>query len=432
VPLEGFEVEHFEHVAVSPGTVLLRLSGRWFATDAERLPPPVLVAEDGGRRHRLELLPGPEDSAPLAGPRPDVWRAAFRAPAALVDLPAAFALSLGPGLQLDLPEPSAREGGRPATVAGRLGAPAAPGPVEQEDPLTRERVLRREAEQATAGAGEELLAAQAAAEAERRALVGRARDEVDQARDDAAAARQEAAQAARSARTAQDEAQAAARRLAVAEQAMEAQARRAEAVESTLGARADDLRAALGELAELRAALADRERGAAAAAAEAADLRDVLAARDRIGAAAGAEIAALAARVDELEPLAERTRAAEQATRSDPDARGAQLDAAERRIAALTAELAAAQARLHDFDAQLTARGEAARTAPGSRGRRRSPRAEEARGAAPAPDATAEVVLRPDRRPAVRAPVAVGVLVVLVVGSGLLLVALLLKLALAP
>ncbi|MEA2307084.1 MAG: hypothetical protein QOH43_4364 [Solirubrobacteraceae bacterium] len=417
MPLEGFEVEHFEHVAVSPGTVLLRLSGRWFASDAERLPPPVLVAEDGGRRHRLELLPGPEDTAPLAGPRPAVWRAAFRAPAALVDLPAAFALSLGPGLQLDLPAPSAREGGRPATVAGRLGAPAGPGPLEREDRLEREREreLRRAAEQAAAGAGEELLAAQAAAEAERRALVGRAREEVDRARDDAAAARREAAQAARSARAAQDEAQAAARRLAAAEEAAGTQARRADAVESTLGAREDELRAALDEVAELRAALADRERAAAAAAAEAADLRDVLAARDRVGEAAGAEIAALAARVDELEPLA-----------------AAQLSRDAQPQPALPPAVDADRAALQRLEATpADERGER-RAAAGSRRRRRPPPAEQARGAAPAPDAAAHVVLRPDRRPAIRAPVAVGVLVILVVGSGLLLVALLLKLAIAP
>ena len=93
-------------------------------------------------------------------------------------------------------------------------------------------------------------------------------------------------------------------------------------------------------------------------------------------------------------------------------------------------ELADAHARLHDLDARLSAGGGAAAAGPRPRraGRRR-PRALDARAAA-----------RRGRRPfaaagsppAVRTPVAVGALVIVVVASGLLLVALVLKLAIAP
>src|SRR5436305_1875895 len=72
-----FDVDRFEHVAATPETALLRLSGRWQADQRERLSPPMLVIDDGRRTHRLPALPGPEDAAPLAGPEAPRWRAAF-------------------------------------------------------------------------------------------------------------------------------------------------------------------------------------------------------------------------------------------------------------------------------------------------------------------------------------------------------------------
>src|SRR3954467_11314351 len=80
-----FDVERFEHVAATADTALLRLSGRWRAEQRERLSPPMLVVDDGRRTHRLAALPGPEDAAPLAGPDSPGWRAAFSAPAALIE-----------------------------------------------------------------------------------------------------------------------------------------------------------------------------------------------------------------------------------------------------------------------------------------------------------------------------------------------------------
>src|SRR4051794_41856124 len=79
-----FDVERFEHVAATAETTLLRLSGRWHAEQRERLSPPMLVVDDGRRTHRLAALPGPDDAAPLAGPDPPRWRAAFSAPVALL------------------------------------------------------------------------------------------------------------------------------------------------------------------------------------------------------------------------------------------------------------------------------------------------------------------------------------------------------------
>src|SRR5919108_6500579 len=101
-----FEVERFEHVAATPGTVLLRISGRWRADQRVRLSPPMLVVDDGRQTHRLSALPGPGDAAPLAGPDAPQWRAAFSASAAMLEsgrLP--FALHPGRRALADLPPP---------------------------------------------------------------------------------------------------------------------------------------------------------------------------------------------------------------------------------------------------------------------------------------------------------------------------------------
>src|SRR5947208_3875538 len=101
-----FDVDRFEHVAATPETALLRLSGRWQADQRERLSPPMLVIDDGRRTHRLPALPGPEDAAPLAGPEAPRWRAAFSAPAGLIGgKGTVFALDAGRGAIVDLPRP---------------------------------------------------------------------------------------------------------------------------------------------------------------------------------------------------------------------------------------------------------------------------------------------------------------------------------------
>src|SRR6185503_8247079 len=122
-----FDVERFEHVAATAETALLRLSGRWRADQRERLSPPMLVVDDGRRTHRLAALPGPEDAAPLAGPDPPRWRAAFSAPVGFIEAShVAFALDAGGGIFVDLPHPQPARRERPAPPPAPTAAPAAP------------------------------------------------------------------------------------------------------------------------------------------------------------------------------------------------------------------------------------------------------------------------------------------------------------------
>src|SRR3954447_11051323 len=166
-----FDVERFEHVAATAETALLRLSGRWRADQRERLSPPMLVVDDGRRTHRIAALPGPEDAAPLAGPAPPRWRAAFSAPVGFLEgSRVAFALDAGGGIFVDLPrpQPARRERPAPPKPAPAPRGPAAP-PVDaraREEAAERARE-RREAMRSLEG----LLAAERVAriEAERRA-----------------------------------------------------------------------------------------------------------------------------------------------------------------------------------------------------------------------------------------------------------------------
>src|SRR3954452_19668244 len=120
-----FEVQTFEQVPAGPGTVLLRIAGRWVGTARERLPPPLLLVDDGRRTHRLSPLPGPDDSAPMVAPEGLAWRAAFTAPTELIAGRTAFALEAGRAGIVDLPRPTGR-GATPAPLA----TPPAPGPLQ--------------------------------------------------------------------------------------------------------------------------------------------------------------------------------------------------------------------------------------------------------------------------------------------------------------
>ena len=122
-----FEVERFERVSAG-GNVLLRIAGHWHADARERLAPPMLLLDDGRRTRRLSPLPGPDDAAPLAGPDPPPWRAAYSAPAALLtDGHLAFALETSRGI-VDLPRPkeAARRSAKPPRSAARRGRPSPP------------------------------------------------------------------------------------------------------------------------------------------------------------------------------------------------------------------------------------------------------------------------------------------------------------------
>src|SRR3954471_17071145 len=106
-----FDLERFEHVAATPGTVLLRVAGRWTSRRRRQLDAPILVAGDGTQ---LSPLPGPDDPAPEAGPDTAIWRVAFSAPAALACGP--FTLGLGE-VAVGLPGPQGPGAGRPGPAA---------------------------------------------------------------------------------------------------------------------------------------------------------------------------------------------------------------------------------------------------------------------------------------------------------------------------
>src|SRR3954451_20325795 len=138
-----FAVERFAHVSANAETALLRVSGRWYADQRERLSPPMLVVDDGSRTHRLAALPGPEDAAPLAGPDGPGWRAAFSAPLALVEgAKTAFALEAGRGAIDGLPRPvAARRERRPAVESPP--PPPAAAIDEAARPASRAKAERR-------------------------------------------------------------------------------------------------------------------------------------------------------------------------------------------------------------------------------------------------------------------------------------------------
>src|SRR4051794_19966178 len=128
----------------------------------------MLVVDDGRRTHRLAALPGPDDAAPLAGPDPPRWRAAFSAPAGYFEAPhLAYALDAGGGIFVDLPIPREAPRERPAPPRPRP-APAEPAPdLHARAEAERRARERREAMRALEG----LVATERTAriEAERRA-----------------------------------------------------------------------------------------------------------------------------------------------------------------------------------------------------------------------------------------------------------------------
>jgi hypothetical protein len=107
----------FELVEPAPGRALLRVDARW--SEAPLRGRPVLVIDDGARRHRQEAM--------LAPPRPPgVIRAAYQTHSDLIGDGTSFMLDLGEGTVLALPAPSLwRRTQSPAPVA----AAAATTPV---------------------------------------------------------------------------------------------------------------------------------------------------------------------------------------------------------------------------------------------------------------------------------------------------------------
>jgi len=211
-----FEVERFERVPAGGGTALLRVAGRWRADSRERLPPPLLLIDDGRRSHRLAALPGPDDASPLAGPDPAPWRAAFSAPGALLGGGhLAFALETSRGI-VDLPKPkeaaarSRKAKPSPLPPVARQTAPTvAPSQPTPEpavaparepvalDALREERRRRETAERAAEQRRQAMAALEQRLEAERR-LRGAAEQAARETRDELARMRAQTQEALRS------------------------------------------------------------------------------------------------------------------------------------------------------------------------------------------------------------------------------------------
>src|SRR4051794_30031188 len=102
----AFEVERFERVDASAGTVLLRLAGTFRADAPTELRLPELVVDDGRRARRIMPLPDPSAGAPAADPDGRAWRAAFPVPADVLESGRiAYALDASDAV-IDLPRPA--------------------------------------------------------------------------------------------------------------------------------------------------------------------------------------------------------------------------------------------------------------------------------------------------------------------------------------
>lgn len=109
-------VGEFEHVAVGPSGLLLRVSGTWAGPDPGPKRRPALGADHGSDPQVFEPLPAPPDL-------PGVLRAAYSVPASLITTPARFWLDLGDGVTVDLLPPTPGSTRRAAAD----GAPTADG-----------------------------------------------------------------------------------------------------------------------------------------------------------------------------------------------------------------------------------------------------------------------------------------------------------------
>jgi hypothetical protein len=173
-----FEVERFERVVAGSGALLLRVAGRWRSRAERNLGPASLLVDDGRATHRLEALPGPDATTAEADQAGRPWRAAFAAPADLLDGgPRAFSLEAG-DVVVALPAPERAElARRPTPSEEELNpalAQAATARAEADELRAQVDELKARLEATELGAldsqatvDERLEAAQAAASAER-------------------------------------------------------------------------------------------------------------------------------------------------------------------------------------------------------------------------------------------------------------------------
>ncbi len=340
-----FEAELFEHVPATPGTVLLRIEGRWHAETREPLPMPLLVVDDGRRSQRLSPLPGPDATPPQAGPEPDLWRASYAAPEQVVgDGRIAFALDGGRGAIVDLPAPSARGRGRlPMRSAGAE--------------LAHERELRADAERLADERRRTLRDAEAALDRERAARSAQtvradiAEDELTHARAELESerehARADAGQRARDAEAAVGALALAQARVRELDEELTAQRRRTLEAQSTADSAGTDADSERER---------ERERAAMAVAAQRALAEE--ATRGQV--AAQAQAAEHAARAVDLQIARDELRAALEKERER--VRALQSDAAaevavekRRQTRELLARANAAERRAADAERQLAA-----------------------------------------------------------------------------
>ena len=195
----AFEVDRFERVDASAGTVLLRVAGTVRTAGPVPAGAPSLVVDDGRARRRVPALPDPRGGAVADG---GVVRAAFPVPSALLDAGRpAFALELGGGDVVDLPRPRrVVPGARPPAVdRARIAALEAERDVlaaqreELADELARAQALGEDVaalrEQADA-----VTAQVAGRQAEQEAALAEAAARAEAAEARAAAAEQDVAE----------------------------------------------------------------------------------------------------------------------------------------------------------------------------------------------------------------------------------------------
>lgn len=186
-----FEAERFERVAAGSGAVLLRVAGRWRSATERNLGPASLRVDDGRAIHCLEALPGPDVTTVEADRGGRAWRAAFAAPAELLDGgPRAFSVQAA-DVVVPLPAPAPRRVPRRTPEREEAGQEAVELRAQVDELKAHLETVELGALDAQASVDERLEAAQAEASAER-ARAERLEQELAQARAEVRALREAA------------------------------------------------------------------------------------------------------------------------------------------------------------------------------------------------------------------------------------------------
>ena len=128
---QSLVIGEFEHVAVGPSVVLLRVNGRSSSPRPSLDWRPTLVADHGSGPERFAALPSPPDAE-------GVLRAAYSVPAALITAEARFWLELPDGETVELGTPAPGTPRRPPGAGERAPADSAQ-PAEISAALTEAR-----------------------------------------------------------------------------------------------------------------------------------------------------------------------------------------------------------------------------------------------------------------------------------------------------